>query len=110
MKQITSIVEMESATAAPLAQRLDAEPIHILFMIDELVEMGGAERALIRMIRLLPHDKFQATAITFCADEGQPLVINFLAEAMLCRLPCIAIDVGGNKEAPRWEEWVLDSE
>jgi glycosyltransferase involved in cell wall biosynthesis len=77
MEQISSFEEMESATAVPAARRSGTEPIHVLFMIDELVEMGGAERALIRMIHLLPHDKFRATAITFRADEGQPLVINF---------------------------------
>jgi glycosyltransferase involved in cell wall biosynthesis len=65
-------------TAAQLRTAcLGKEITHVLFIVDELVEMGGAERALMRMIRLLPHDKFRATAITFRADESQPLVINF---------------------------------
>jgi glycosyltransferase involved in cell wall biosynthesis len=64
-------------TATPNAERSVTDIITVLFMIDELLEMGGAERALIRMIRLLPRDKFRPLAITFRADESQPLIINF---------------------------------
>lgn len=77
MEPIGSEREMESATAAAGAARPSNAPNHVLFMVDELVEMGGAERALMRMIRLLPREKFRPTAITFRVDESQPLVINF---------------------------------
>lgn len=68
---------METTTAAAGSKRPSTEVTHVLFMVDELVEMGGAERALMRMIRLLPRKKFWPTAITFRADESQPLIINF---------------------------------
>lgn len=38
---------------------------HILFIIDELCEMGGAERVLFKMIRLLPADLFRCSLLTF---------------------------------------------
>lgn len=38
---------------------------HILFVIDELCEMGGAERALLKTIRLLPQDRFRCSLMTF---------------------------------------------
>jgi len=43
---------------------------HVLFIIDELWEMGGAERVLLKMIRLLPRDKFRCTLLTFKVREG----------------------------------------
>lgn len=53
------------------------DPVHVLFIVDELIEMGGAERALMRIIQLLPRDRFRPTAITFRADLDQPLVAGF---------------------------------
>jgi L-malate glycosyltransferase len=38
---------------------------HVLFVIDQLCEMGGAERVLLNMIRLLPNDRFRCTLVTF---------------------------------------------
>jgi glycosyltransferase involved in cell wall biosynthesis len=38
---------------------------HILFIIDELCEMGGAERVLFKMIRLLPRELFRCSLMTF---------------------------------------------
>lgn len=43
---------------------------HILFMIDELCEMGGAERVLLKMIRRLPRSVFRCSLITFKIDEA----------------------------------------
>lgn len=43
---------------------------HVLFMIDELCEMGGAERVLLKMIRMLPRDTFRCTLLTFKVREG----------------------------------------
>ncbi|HWZ45598.1 MAG TPA: glycosyltransferase [Candidatus Saccharimonadales bacterium] len=42
---------------------------HVLFMIDELYEMGGAERVLLKMIRLLPRDTFRCSLLTFKVRE-----------------------------------------
>jgi glycosyltransferase involved in cell wall biosynthesis len=38
---------------------------HILFIIDELCELGGAERVLFKMIRLLPEELFRCSLVTF---------------------------------------------
>ena len=53
--------------------------IHVLFMIDELCEMGGAERVLLKIIRRLPPERFRVSLITFRKDES-------IEE--LKRLPC----------------------
>lgn len=44
-------------------------PVHILFVIDQLCEAGGAERMLLETIRLLPKDRFRCSLITFKLDE-----------------------------------------
>lgn len=43
---------------------------HILFIIDELCEMGGAERVLLKMVRLLPRRLFRCSLITFKVDDS----------------------------------------
>lgn len=48
--------------------RAAARP-HVLFLIDELCEPGGAERALLNMIRLLPTDRFRVSLATFKLDS-----------------------------------------
>jgi glycosyltransferase involved in cell wall biosynthesis len=68
---------MQSTTAANGVTFPATGLVYVLFIVDELVEMGGAERALMRMIRGLPRERFRPTAITFRADEGQPLIANF---------------------------------
>jgi len=42
---------------------------HVLFLIDQLCVAGGAERAILQTIRLLPKDRFRSTLITFKLDE-----------------------------------------
>ncbi|MFI5088929.1 MAG: glycosyltransferase [Terriglobales bacterium] len=49
------------------------EPAHVLFIIDELCRLGGAERILLRLIRLLPPEKYRASLVTFRLD---PAVFN----------------------------------
>jgi len=46
---------------------------HILFIIDELCEIGGAERVLFKMIELLPADKFRCSLLTFRANDEADL-------------------------------------
>jgi glycosyltransferase involved in cell wall biosynthesis len=53
----------------PKRASLGYSPIHILFVIDQLCEAGGAERMLLNMIRLLPKERFRCTLITFKIDE-----------------------------------------
>lgn len=45
---------------------------HILFVIDQLCEMSGAERVLLNTIRLLPGDRFRSSLITFKLDPSIP--------------------------------------
>jgi len=44
-------------------------PVHILYVIDQLCEAGGAERALLKIIQLLPRERFRCSLITFKIDE-----------------------------------------
>ena len=44
--------------------------IHVLFIIDQLCEMGGAERVLLNTIRLLPKERFRCSLITFKIDSS----------------------------------------
>lgn len=44
-------------------------PVHVLFIIDELCELGGAERILLKMVRLLPKDLFRCSVVTFRIRE-----------------------------------------
>ncbi|HLI34582.1 MAG TPA: glycosyltransferase [Terriglobia bacterium] len=45
---------------------------HILFLIDQLCHAGGAERALLQIIRLLPRSKFRCSLATFKINRRQP--------------------------------------
>lgn len=42
---------------------------HVLFMIDELCEMGGAERTLLKIISELPPERFRVSLMTFRKDN-----------------------------------------
>jgi glycosyltransferase involved in cell wall biosynthesis len=46
---------------------------HVLFIIDELCEIGGAERVLFKMIELLPAEKFRCSLLTFRTNEEADL-------------------------------------
>jgi glycosyltransferase involved in cell wall biosynthesis len=61
-----------SSPRASVANR-EVQPIHILFVIDQLCEAGGAERMLLNTIRLLPPDHFRCSLITFKIDESLEL-------------------------------------
>ena len=46
---------------------------HVLFVIDQLCESGGAERMLLQTIRFLPKDQFRCSLITFKIERSHPL-------------------------------------
>jgi L-malate glycosyltransferase len=54
-----------------------ARRTHILFFIDQLCEMGGAERVLLNMIRLLPKDRFRCTLVTFKIEPSLGIFEDF---------------------------------
>ena len=49
------------------------DPIRILYIVDQLTEMGGAERLLLKMIRSLPEERFRCSLVTFKIDRSLPL-------------------------------------
>jgi glycosyltransferase involved in cell wall biosynthesis len=49
------------------------EPIRLLYIVDQLTEMGGAERLLVKMIRSLSKERFQCSLVTFQIDRSLPL-------------------------------------
>jgi glycosyltransferase involved in cell wall biosynthesis len=48
-----------------------AEIVEVLFIIDQLCEMGGAERVLLRMIERLPRERFSPRLVTFKINENR---------------------------------------
>src|SRR5437879_6769259 len=63
--QTPTVRPLGDASARPSAQPDRADRPHILYVIDELCEMGGAERVLLNMIRLLPRERFRCSLVTF---------------------------------------------
>ena len=49
---------------------------HVLFIIDELCEMGGAERVLLKTVRLLPRELFRCSVLTFKVNQQAEEVRN----------------------------------
>jgi glycosyltransferase involved in cell wall biosynthesis len=56
-----------------------SEPAGVLYVIDELLQLGGAERNLVRILRHLPRDRYRPFVLTFRLN---PEVKDFRA------LPC----------------------
>jgi glycosyltransferase involved in cell wall biosynthesis len=46
------------------------EPVRVLYVIDELLRLGGAERALLQLIAALPADRFTPYLLTFQIDRA----------------------------------------
>jgi L-malate glycosyltransferase len=82
---MNSTVE-QSAAATPVPNRQQTEMrvpgakrIRVLYIVDQLTEMGGTERLLLRMIRSLPVERFHPSIVTFKIDDRLPL---------FSRMPC----------------------
>jgi len=50
--------------------------VHVLFLVDQLCEMGGAERVLLNTIRLLPREQYRCSLITFKIDSSLDIFRN----------------------------------
>jgi glycosyltransferase involved in cell wall biosynthesis len=50
---------------------------HVLFIIDQLCGIGGAERTLLNMVRFLPKNLYRCTVVTFQADPSWSEFENF---------------------------------
>jgi glycosyltransferase involved in cell wall biosynthesis len=59
----------ECKTLHKVDLQFDNRP-HVLFVIDALLVLGGTERVLLNMIRLLPKDRFRCSLLTFKLDEA----------------------------------------
>ena len=74
----TSITEMMGISPTPCKA---LRPVRkILFIIDSIWGVGGAELALLRLVRDLPADRFESQVITFHSGEG--------ARKLIDRFPC----------------------
>lgn len=56
--------ESSSSKAAP------GKVPHILYVIDQICQLGGAERVLLEMIRRMPPERFQCSVVTFRIEPG----------------------------------------
>lgn len=68
-----------------IANSTGAGPIPILFIIDQLCELGGAEKILLRTIDHLPRDRYAPLLVTFKIDES--LGIRDLVSCLLYVFP-----------------------
>jgi glycosyltransferase involved in cell wall biosynthesis len=56
---------------------IDSRRPHILYLIDILWGLGGAENAVLRAARLLPPDRYRCSVGTFRLHRGLPLLDGF---------------------------------
>ena len=59
---------------------MPVKPTRVLFLIDSIWGAGGAEVSLLRLVQLLPPQRYQCRVITFHSDE--------LADSFIARFPC----------------------
>jgi hypothetical protein len=52
------------------------DPIHVLFIIDELYAIRGAEQVSLKTVRLLPRYGFRCSIVTFKVDLNLPGLQN----------------------------------
>lgn len=56
---------MNRSQPGAFRKRMPCEPIRVLFLIDQLCGVGGAERALLKIVRHLPRERFVPLVATF---------------------------------------------
>ncbi len=79
----------ESAVPGTVARLMHSGRVHVLFLIDELCRKGGAETALLNMVRWLPANRFRCSVITFRMDLKLPMLSEFLCPPELLPLTCV---------------------
>jgi glycosyltransferase involved in cell wall biosynthesis len=50
---------------------------HVLYVVDQLCQLGGAERAILQILRRLPSERYRASVVTFQIDEQLEELRNF---------------------------------
>jgi glycosyltransferase involved in cell wall biosynthesis len=73
MTQLISLPERIEGSIAPA----DGAPVHILYLIDVLWGLGGAEGVLLRIPKLLPKDRYRCTIGTFRLRPESPVFEHF---------------------------------
>lgn len=68
--EISDMTPAQANAGAGSSPSGHSTPESVLFIIDELCESGGAERSLLKMIRLLPPDQFRCLLVTFKLDRN----------------------------------------
>lgn len=76
------VIDTKSLTTLAAAGR-----VHVLFLVDQLCEMGGAEKILLRMLRLMPQERFRCSVVTFKIDSRLPIFRDFP-----CRLEILPLE------------------
>ena len=56
---------IHTSLAHRVALRSGKAPPHVLYVIDELCQLGGAERVLLEIVRRLPPDRFRSSIVVF---------------------------------------------
>lgn len=73
MPEQCTVMRQEAAPRSLAAQPVAAlrpAPVNILFIIDELRMAGGAERHLLKLIRLLPPERYRCSLLTFAINRS----------------------------------------
>lgn len=71
------ISEVQRRTAEKVAAAPRSAP-HVLFILDQLREpFGGAENALVELVRGLPRHGFRCSVLSFAGDQGLPQAPQF---------------------------------
>ena len=66
--EVSMVPKATVMSSTPTSDSRSDGRAHVLFLIDQLCGIGGAERTLVNIVRLLPKDRFRCTVITFKAD------------------------------------------
>lgn len=80
---LDAIADSEAALSKvlPPGRKNNAHCYHVLYLIDQLTQMGGAERALLKMVAHLPSEKMRTSVITF-RDNVHPLAKVALGDSL----------------------------
>lgn len=61
----------------PISDSPRQSPVNVLYIIDQLCELGGAERMLLSILRALPKDRFRSSLLTFRINPGLNIFADF---------------------------------
>jgi len=59
---------------------------HVLYVIDQIRQIGGAERVLLEMVRRLPPDQFRCSLVTFQIEPGLKALENVSSQLQVLPL------------------------